>query len=493
LYVCFPKQNLLKNLFLLPLFLVVITCSSLAQTTATFILDANGEDATIDNYNPSGNYPGEIEMSSRAWTINNVSVVWRNLFKFDLSCIPQGAIVQSASLSLYYAAQNGFNNQLQESLTSSNESVVQRATSAWTENTVTWNNQPTSTGTDEVILPQSTSGTQDYTNLNVTAMVQQMISNVNNGFLLKLTTEVEYANLLFASGDNPDFSRHPKLVVTYTVPGIHCVTIHIDQDDEDATVDDYNVAGNYPNEIELASRAWTISNVPTVWRSFFKFEFPCYIWEANIESAHLSLYYAAQNGFNNQLQESLTSSNESRVQRVTSPWSANTVSWSNQPSSTTADEIVLAQSTSGTQNYTNLDVTAMVQQMAATNNYGFLLRLTNETYYANMLFASGNNPDSSRHPKLEICYSFPTAINEIINNQELEIFPNPCNGEFTLRTENIVMNAVEIFNAPGKKVFETAVVRNGDYQVLNADLSPGIYFVKVSSSNKSWIEKLVVE
>src|SRR6185503_16267194 len=188
------KSLPMKKLLLLLMTCVVLQNFSSAQTTVALRIDAGGADATIDNYVPSSNYPNEIELASRAWTIGSVPVVWRSVFKFDLSCIPSNAVIQNASLSLYYATQNGFGNQLQESLTNSNESVLQRITSSWSENTVTWNNQPSITTTDETILPQSTSGTQDYTNLDVTAMVQQMLATVNDGFLLKLTNEVEYAN-----------------------------------------------------------------------------------------------------------------------------------------------------------------------------------------------------------------------------------------------------------------------------------------------------------
>ncbi|MBK6839656.1 MAG: DNRLRE domain-containing protein [Bacteroidetes bacterium] len=64
------------------------------------------------------------------------------------------------------------------------------------ENTVTWNNQPSTTTTDEVILAQSTSGTQDYTNMDVTPIVQEMVSDqaMNYGFVLKLTNETFYAS-----------------------------------------------------------------------------------------------------------------------------------------------------------------------------------------------------------------------------------------------------------------------------------------------------------
>ncbi|MBK6446418.1 MAG: hypothetical protein IPF81_14320 [Bacteroidetes bacterium] len=58
-----------------------------------------------------------------------------------------------------------------------------------------------------------------------------------------------------------------------------------------------------------------------------------------------------------------------------------------------------------------MDVTPIVQEMVSDQamNYGFLLKLTNETFYAQLIFASGDNPnDLEKHPlfKSPILYRF---------------------------------------------------------------------------------------
>src|SRR6185295_7929044 len=101
----------MKTIYPLLILFVLSASVATAQTTVTYTLDANSEDATIDNYNPGNNYPNEIELASRAWTISSIPVTWRSLFKFNLSCIPPNATVVSADLSLYYATVNGFANE----------------------------------------------------------------------------------------------------------------------------------------------------------------------------------------------------------------------------------------------------------------------------------------------------------------------------------------------------------------------------------------------
>lgn len=489
----------MKKIYTLLFLFILFASVASAQITVTYTLDANSEDATIDNYNPGNNYPNEIELASRAWTISSTPVIWRSLLKFNLSCIPPNATVTSANLNLLYATQNNFGNAQHSSLTSSDESVLQRVTSWWSENTVTWNNQPTATTVDQVILPQSASGTQDYPNLDVTAMVQQMVSypSANFGFLLRLTNETAYAQMFFASGDNPATGKHPSLTITYTMPTTDCFTLTLDAFGEDATIDDYGPANNYPNEIEYVSRAWTISSTPVTWRSLFKFVLPCDLSSAIVQSAHLSLFYATQNSFGNDIHSSLTSSNESILQRVTSPWTENTVTWNNQPSTTTTDQVILTQSVSPTQDYPNLDVTAMVQQMLGNPalNEGFMLRLTTETAYAQMFFASGDNPDSAKHPTLQVCYTLTTSVNPIVKETGLTIFPNPASEQLLISgIQSPDKKEVSVYNMLGEKIFSKEFSAGEKEIRLNVkNFAPGIYTLRVNGENINQASKFVKE
>jgi hypothetical protein len=484
----------MKKLYTLLFAVTLFTLTAAAQTTVSLVLDSNDEDATIDNYVPANNYPNGIDYTSRAWTINGTPVTWRSVFKFNLQCIPSNAIVSSAYLSLFWADTNGLSNGPHQSLTSSDESVLQRVTSQWTENSVNWDNQPSSTTTDEVILPQSITGTDDYLNNDVTAMVQQMVSGTNDGFMLKLTNETFYAQMIFASGDNPHPGKRPVLTVTYTVPSTICLNLTLNSEDEDANVDNYVPANNYPNGIDYTSRAWTINGTPVTWRDLFKFNLQCIPSNAIVSSAYLSLFWADTNSLSNSQHQSLTSSDESVLQRVTSSWTENTVNWNNQPAATATDQVILPQSTSGTQDYLNNDVTAMVQQMVSGTNDGFLLKLTNETFYAQMIFASGDNPHSDKHPLLQVCYTVPTGINEISNENGITVFPDPATDEVTIKVANQNEEAkIELFNATGQKVgswqFEAG---NKEIKLNVKSFAEGIYFIKVSDGNSLFVKKLMI-
>lgn len=97
------------------------------------------------------------------------------------------------------------------------------------------------------------------------------------------------------------------------------------------------------------------------------------------------------------------------VQQVIYPWDENTVTWNTQPTTTTANQFTLPQSTSEYNwncSVSNSNLVAMVQSMVSGNNYGFLLKLQNEAHYRNLAFSSSDCSDSTLWPELEVTYDY---------------------------------------------------------------------------------------
>src|SRR5258706_7796580 len=92
--------------FLITGIILMSTKISNAQTTTTFRLNPNDEDAQIQNYTPNLNESNIIEYYLGGWTVGGTPVKWRQLLKFNLSSIPSNAIVQSANLYRYYPTSN---------------------------------------------------------------------------------------------------------------------------------------------------------------------------------------------------------------------------------------------------------------------------------------------------------------------------------------------------------------------------------------------------
>jgi len=78
------------------------------------------------------------------------------------------------------------------------------------------------------------------------------------------------------------------------------------------------------------------------------------------------------------------------------------------------------------------------------------------------------------------------------NDNMLGIFPNPTNDKFAVKSSGFGEQSVlEIFNTIGEKIFST--VFNFQPQTINLKLPPGIYFVRLSDSEKQLTKKLVIE
>src|SRR6188768_173771 len=203
-------------------FALLLAClSGGAQTTLSLQPNAaTGKDAELFSCVPCGystrNFGTIAENCAIAWTKNGADHKIRSLIAFDLSSIPAGSTIMSATLSLYWAPGSDEGNHF--GFFGSNKAYLQRVTSSWQESTVTWNTQPTTSTTNRVTVPGSTSGTQNYPNINVKLLVQDMVNDPAHsfGFMLRLQSETVYKKLVFASSDHANAALRPKLVVVYT-------------------------------------------------------------------------------------------------------------------------------------------------------------------------------------------------------------------------------------------------------------------------------------
>jgi PKD repeat protein len=175
----------------------------------------DGKDAEIRDDYPTTPFGSVPDVTSNAWTVDGNPCILRSLICFDLSSIPTNAIIHTAVLSLYC----NINSDLYQLQSGDNQSYLYRITEAWEANSVTWNTQPATTSQSSVLLPSSTSTTQDYPDIDVVLPVREMVLNptANYGWMLQLVTEEIYRSMVFASSDNTVPALRPKLVVTYSI------------------------------------------------------------------------------------------------------------------------------------------------------------------------------------------------------------------------------------------------------------------------------------
>lgn len=142
---------------------------------------------------------------------------YKSFLKFDVSEIPAGSTINSAELKLY--------NSAAESLYTATALSVARLTSDWSEDNVSWNNQPGFLNYPASGIWVYGSGLNNWHNWNVIWHVQDWVDGTapNYGFILEQIYPVEdsyYVKEFFSSDYMADPSLRPKLVVDYTPPPI---------------------------------------------------------------------------------------------------------------------------------------------------------------------------------------------------------------------------------------------------------------------------------
>ena len=177
-----------------------------------------GKDIHVLSGLPNTNVDPHQEFVFCGWTCQGSPCNDRALIQFNMSVIPANATLISATLGLHAnpspivipTANYGSNNAF----------LIRRVTSPWSESTVTWNTQPTTTTQNEVLVPQSTSSGQSYLNLDVTALVNDMRNDPQNsfGFMMRLVNEIPYNGRDFASSDHPDSTKWPSITYCFIIP-----------------------------------------------------------------------------------------------------------------------------------------------------------------------------------------------------------------------------------------------------------------------------------
>lgn len=193
----------------------------------------DGQDAWIDWFNGydsatynNGNAGSIAELKCLAWTMLDGFVKSRTLISFTgLTEIPSTSQIKEAKLFLYGLTESSANLPQGNSYYPNspykdfgpNDIYVQRIISQWNENSVTWNNQPSTTVIGESLISPSTKQWNYNTSVDVTKIVKSLVKSPseNYGFMLSLTNENIYRSMGFYSSEYNTAAQRPKLIVTY--------------------------------------------------------------------------------------------------------------------------------------------------------------------------------------------------------------------------------------------------------------------------------------
>jgi hypothetical protein len=487
-----------KSLLLFTLF-IGLSLLSKAQTTLILQPDETAsKDAMVWDYQPNNNFGTFPDFTANAWTHSGTPTVTRSLIAFDISSIPANSTIISATLSLYYY--NSGNTIGHSQSSGSDACWLRRITSSWSESTVTWNNLPSTTTVNQVNIPASGNDTASYPNINVTALITDIYNNptTSDGMMLELQTEQYYRSLLFASSNNSNPALRPRISITYQpqILADTCIVLRPGPgESNDALIWDYMPNNNYGTHPDFTGNAWTSGITGTIGRCMINFDFSSIPSNAIITSALLNLYH--WNSPNTIGHSTTSGSNDCWLRRITSAWTAGTVTWNTQPTYTTVNQVHLAASINDTMNYPNIDMTNLITDIwnNQSTSWGFMIMLNTESYYRSLLFASGDCADATKRPLLRICYHIPASISDNQKNQvpNISVFPNPASDNITVACTTLPNNAIlSIYNMQGQLLLSQPVLQNKT-EINISSLAKGIYYIKLSTQQGLAVKKFVKE
>jgi hypothetical protein len=220
----------------------------------------------------------------------------------------------------------------------------------------------------------------------------------------------------------------------------------------------------------------------------------------NILSAKLNLYAMGPAGT---LSGHTGTSNSAYLQRIITTWSDNTVTWNTAPASTSTNQVTLPVSTSATQDYLNIDVTALIKDMLnnSSTSFGFMLKLVNETTTNALLFYSIDCGNTAKFPVLQVTVDC-SAANAIIETNKqifegLSTYPNPTNGsvEFKYNLTKKSQVVISLYSVMGQKISELFNgISNEGENIFRSDFTGqknGFYFIRTEIENQSYSSKIL--
>ncbi|MBS1658240.1 MAG: DNRLRE domain-containing protein [Bacteroidetes bacterium] len=477
------------------LILVFIFSTAIGQVSITLHPDQDAVIGFHDNYNSAntnyGNadYYGAFSQPGASGGENAA----HSLMDFDLSDIPAGSTINSATLTLYgRGATNNSGDATSVGNIGDNPCYLERIISAWQWNVVTWNTQPSTTSQSSVTLPQSSNIIQDYTDIDVSGLVADMINDPSNsyGFSIRLVTEDPTRGLFFCSTDYSDESKHPTLKITYTPCSTPTVfTFHVVQDAVVGFHDNYDSENtNYGTADYYGAFSQPgASGGENAAHSLMQFDLSSLPPGMLISSATLDLYgRGATNNAGDATSVGDIGDDECYLERITQSWDADVVTWNTKPSVTSVNSVMLPQSSNVIQDYPGINVTQLVQDMIDNplSSFGFSMRLVTEDPTRGLFFCSTDYIDSAKFPVLTVstCSKLSGIISTSPDQSSLRINPNPA---FDLTTitipENLRGKQLNIFVSDilGNNILALKV-KSGEEVSLNVSGIPtGVYNLRL--------------
>jgi hypothetical protein len=86
--------------------------------------------------------------------------------------------------------------------------------------------------------------------------------------------------------------------------------------------------------------------------------------------------------------------------------------------------------------------------------------------------------------------SLPTGVNDLPNKMDIKIYPNPNEGKFYVKINNLNKTSLSIFSITGQQVYETNF--HGSKNISLPESMNGVFLVKVENTGETNTQRIVI-
>jgi hypothetical protein len=177
--------------------------------------ESQSKDTFVTNAEPLTNYDGAPYLA--AGTLMESGTVERIYLQFDVSAIPNNAIITEAKVGLFFKDPMSY---VSIPIYIEVPLAVYEVEEYWDEASLDWNNQPAANSVYEDV--QTLAGDTDkYIYWNITSLVQGWVSGTKSNYGMRLADEDEMTlddGKHFGSSSAPVGTERPKLMISYYIP-----------------------------------------------------------------------------------------------------------------------------------------------------------------------------------------------------------------------------------------------------------------------------------
>ena len=352
---------------------------------------------------------------------------------------------------------------------------------SWGENTITNANKP---------APQATVLAAATINSNVNAFYEWDITSHINALKTSGATSVSLViknstfnnnnRIIFRSRENA--SNKPQLVATVS----SALTL--------SPVADAQVRGgiysntNYGTDVEMITT--NTGNPDYNYDAYLRFDLSSL--PVNSSSVKLKMY--------GRMSSTNTPSIVAQVFNVTSQsWGENSITYANKPAPQTT-VLAAATITSNVNAFYQWDITSHINALKASGATSVSLVIKNATFTNNNRIIFRSRENASNGPQLIAtaggARALPYSINSEVENNSLQvnIFPNPAKGKFTIEYPAAFINGtLQLFDAGGRLIQQQLLTQINNQIISAVNLQNGVYSLLLQKGNKKITKQVIIK